>query len=197
MPLLRTVQQAKDLVISAKFPPQGQRGFGSPFAPSRFDPAPTMTEYLQQANDSLLTMVQIETREALDVVEDIAAVPGIDVLFIGPFDLGTRAPCYDAACPCRRSNNALSGNNIGHPILNGVMDPELDAAIAKILAAARGAGKKCGIFCGDGVQSKMYADQGFDMISAGTDVITLAEAMGASISIAKGGRDTLAKSKGY
>ncbi len=88
MPLLRTVEEAKQLVLSAKFPPQGRRGFGSPFAMQRFTPEPTMTEYLQQANGSLLTMVQIETQEALDAVEEIAAVPGIDVLFIGPFDLG-------------------------------------------------------------------------------------------------------------
>jgi len=54
----------------------------------RFDPIPSFTEYLLQANDSLLTMVQIETQEALDAVEDIAAIDGIDVLFIGPFDLG-------------------------------------------------------------------------------------------------------------
>lgn len=49
---------------------------------------PTFTQYLQQANDTLLTIVQIETQEALDAVDQIAAVDGIDVLFIGPFDLG-------------------------------------------------------------------------------------------------------------
>lgn len=49
---------------------------------------PSFTEYLQQANDALLTMVQIETKDALDAVEEIAAVDGVDVLFIGPFDLG-------------------------------------------------------------------------------------------------------------
>lgn len=58
----------------------------------RFHPAPTMTEYLQQANSTLLTMVQIETQEALDNVAEIAAVDGIDVLFIGPFDLGMYWP---------------------------------------------------------------------------------------------------------
>lgn len=49
---------------------------------------PSFTEYLQQANGTILTMVQIETQEALNEVEEIAAVPGVDVLFIGPFDLG-------------------------------------------------------------------------------------------------------------
>ena len=89
VPLLRTVEQAKELVQAAKFPPVGRRGFGSPLSAERFHPMPTFTEYLQQANDALLTMVQIETREALEVVDEIAAVEGIDVLFIGPFDLGT------------------------------------------------------------------------------------------------------------
>ncbi len=49
---------------------------------------PSFTEYLQQANDALLTMVQIETKDALEAVDEIAAVDGVDVLFIGPFDLG-------------------------------------------------------------------------------------------------------------
>lgn len=49
---------------------------------------PTLTEYLQQANDTLVTIIQIETKEALDAVDDIAAVDGVDALFLGPFDLG-------------------------------------------------------------------------------------------------------------
>lgn len=89
MPLLRSAEQARELVQAAKFPPLGKRGFGSPIAMERFNPVPSFTEYLQQANDALLTMVQIETKEALNEVEEIAAVKGVDVLFIGPFDLGT------------------------------------------------------------------------------------------------------------
>lgn len=70
----------------------GRRGFGSPIAMERFNPVPTFTEYLQQANDALVTMVQIETKEALEAIDEIAAVDGIDVLFIGPFDLGKPSP---------------------------------------------------------------------------------------------------------
>mgnify|MGYP004729982421 CR=1 FL=1 len=88
VPLLQTAQEARDIVKAAKFPPMGIRGFGSPYAMDRFRPIPTSDEYLQQANDSLLTLVQIETRSALDNLEEIAAVEGIDVLFVGPFDLG-------------------------------------------------------------------------------------------------------------
>jgi 4-hydroxy-2-oxoheptanedioate aldolase len=84
---MRTVAEAKAIVTAAKFPPKGTRGFGSPLAMERFNPQPSMTDYLQQANDALLTMVQIETKEALEVVDEIAAIEGLDVCFVGPFDL--------------------------------------------------------------------------------------------------------------
>ncbi|KAF7545825.1 hypothetical protein G7Z17_g8890 [Cylindrodendrum hubeiense] len=165
VPLLRTVEEAKQLVQSAKFPPLGRRGFGSPIAPERFNPVPSFTEYLQQANDSLLTIVQIETKEALDCVEEIAAVEGIDVLFIGPFDLG---------------------NNIGHPIINGAMAPELKEALGKVLSASKNAGKKCGVYCTSGEQAKMFAEQGFDMMNVVTDYTALEFTAKEQFSIADG-----------
>ncbi|KAF4456377.1 24-dihydroxyhept-2-ene-17-dioic acid aldolase [Fusarium albosuccineum] len=152
VPLLRTPDEARQLVQSAKFPPWGKRGFGSPIAPERFSPVPSFTEYLQQANDSLLTIVQIETKEALESIDEIAAVEGIDVLFIGPFDLG---------------------NNIGHPIIDGVMTQELKDAIARVLAASQKAGKKTGVYCTGGEQAKLFADQGFDMMNVVTDYTAL------------------------
>jgi len=57
-----------------------------------FAPVPSFTDYLLQANDTLVTMIQIETQEALDAVDEIAAIDGVDVLFIGPFDLGAYKP---------------------------------------------------------------------------------------------------------
>jgi 4-hydroxy-2-oxoheptanedioate aldolase len=131
----------------------------------RFHPSLGAGDYLQQANDSILTIVQIETSEAVDNVDEIAAVPGIDVLFVGPFDLG---------------------NNIGHPIIDGKMDPELHAAIAKVLKAANAAGKKAGIFCTSGEQSKGYADQGFHMISVATDMHILPAGIIDSLNKSKG-----------
>lgn len=59
VPLLYTVEDARRLVRSAKFPPQGNRGFGSPFPQERFNPLLGATDYLQQANDSILTIVQV------------------------------------------------------------------------------------------------------------------------------------------
>ncbi|KXJ92034.1 HpcH/HpaI aldolase/citrate lyase family protein [Microdochium bolleyi] len=165
VPLLRTVDEAKNVVAAAKFPPQGRRGLGSPFAMERFNPVPTMTEYLQQANGSLLTMVQIETAEALEAVDEIAAVPGIDVLFIGPFDLG---------------------NNIGYPILDGVMQPQLEEAIDRVFQAAKQSGKKCGVFTTSTEQARMYAEKGYHMISIGLDVSILQAALPGRVDAVRG-----------
>ncbi|KAK6842676.1 HpcH/HpaI aldolase/citrate lyase family protein [Apiospora arundinis] len=139
IPLLRTAEEARQIVRAAKFPPT--------------------------ANESLLTMVQIETKEALDAVEEIAAVPGIDLLFVGPFDLG---------------------NNIGLPILDGVMQPGLEEAIDRILEVAHRAGKKAAFFATSGAQSKKYADKGFDMISVALDATALQQTMALSLKSARG-----------
>ncbi|KAF5620093.1 2 4-dihydroxyhept-2-ene-1 7-dioic acid aldolase [Fusarium sp. NRRL 52700] len=174
VPLLQTAQEARDIVRAAKFPPMGNRGFGSPFSMDCFKPVPTSDEYLQQANDCLLTLVQIETKSALDNLEEIAAVEGIDVLFIGPFDLG---------------------NSIGYPILNGVVKPELKAAISRILEVSRKAGKKCGIYSASGEQAKGYIEAGFDMVHVGTDFSMLQQATRAEMGTAQG--KDLGKRVGY
>lgn len=153
----------------------------------RFNPNPSFTEYLQQANDTLVTMVQIETKEALEVVDEIAAVDGVDVLFIGPFDLGTFATPFPFPLPphsVQRTNG--EGNNIGHPIIDGQVAPELKAAIAKVLGACRKAGKKCGIFSVGGAQAKQFAEQGFDLISVATDYTALAFTLQEQMATAKG-----------
>ncbi len=103
----------------------------------------SQTQYLQEANDALLTIVQIETKEALENVDAIAQVDGIDVLLVGPFDLG---------------------NNIGHPILDGTMSEELKDAIATIRMSARDNGISSGIYATSGEQAREFADQGFQMV---------------------------------
>ncbi|GAM82104.1 hypothetical protein ANO11243_000830 [Dothideomycetidae sp. 11243] len=155
VPLLKTAEDARSIVSSAKFPPLGTRGFGSPFAMEKFYTVEKgtvkQTAYLQQANDSLVTVIQIETKEALDNVDEIAAVPGVDVLLIGPFDLG---------------------NNIGYPIIDS-MHEELKFAIARIHESATKAGKRSGIYCTSGEQARDYARRGFHMISTVTDAAAL------------------------
>lgn len=70
VPLLYSVEDATRLVQSAKFPPVGKRGFGSPFSMGAFDIKGDLSgyDYMKNANDHLLTIVQIETKEALEVV---------------------------------------------------------------------------------------------------------------------------------
>ncbi|RMJ12432.1 hypothetical protein CDV36_007908 [Fusarium kuroshium] len=168
VPLLRTAQEAREIVKAAKFPPMGIRGFGSPYAMDRFNPMPTSDGYLQQANDSLLTLVQIETQSALDNLEEIASVEGIDLLFVGPFDLG---------------------NSIGHPIINGEIKPELREAIYRVLEVSHKAGKKCGIYSGSGERAKEYIEAGFDMVHVGSDHTILELAMINEMRTAQGKAD--------
>ncbi|RFU76972.1 aldolase citrate lyase family [Trichoderma arundinaceum] len=148
VPLLRTVKEAEDLVQAAKFPPWGKRGFGSPYSAKQFGPTISSNDYLNQANEAVLTMVQIETKEALDAVDEIAAVEGIDVLFVGPFDLG---------------------NNIGHRITAAGIPQELEDALTKIQAAAKKAGKKSGIYTLSAAHAKLCQQRGFDMVHVVTD----------------------------
>lgn len=163
VPLIYTVEDAKRLVASTKFPPEGNRGFGSPFSTQSFKDE-ALTYYLQNANSTLLTIVQIETASALENVREIAAIPGVDCLLIGPFDLG---------------------NNIGRPIL-GAMHPELVEAINKIKDAAHAEGKKVGMFCNSGEHARGYAEQGFDMISILTDQMAITATFAQNLSLASG-----------
>jgi 4-hydroxy-2-oxoheptanedioate aldolase len=137
----------------------------APFPQASFTGVETAADYLKQANDSLLTIVQIETALALQNVAEIAAVPGIDILFVGPFDLGI---------------------NIGQPITTGSPNEELQKAILKVHEAAKQAGKKSGMFCTSGAQAREYADEGFDMINIATDVGGIQAYFAEQVKAAKG-----------
>lgn len=78
-------------------------------------------------------------------MEEIARVSGIDVLFVGPFDLG---------------------NSIGHPIIDGTMHNELKEAIKRVQQVAKANNKNSGVYSTAGDQARQYADQGFQMVSA-------------------------------
>jgi len=96
VPLLRTAEDAKNIVQLAKFPPVGQRGFGSPFAMEKFGGL-SQTRYLQQANDSLLTIIQIETKEALHNVCTFANAAVAE----DPILRAHLARCYCESSRCR------------------------------------------------------------------------------------------------
>ncbi len=175
MPLIYTPEDVHKLLSATKFPPRGTRGFGSPFPMEKFHPSVTTTDYLQQANDTLITVVQIETKEALANVDAIAAIEGVDVLLIGPFDLG---------------------NNIGRPILDGIMHAELTGAIDTIQEAATKHGKRTGIYCTSGEQSKQCTEKGINMISVDADMIALPAYLMSTLKTAKGDSGPAAKMTG-
>lgn len=89
VPLVNTAVEARQLVDAVKFPPLGERGLDGAGLDGDFylcDP----TEFVREANRETFLVVQIETPEAVRNVDEIAAVPGVDALFVGPGDLGLR-----------------------------------------------------------------------------------------------------------
>ena len=97
-----------------------------------------------RADEERVLMVQIETRGALDDVEEIAALPGVDALFVGPYDLGV----------------ALG-------VTPGAATPEVQEAAGRVAAAARAHGKAAAVFLGDPALAPTYRELGFTLISAG------------------------------
>ncbi|TFY77485.1 hypothetical protein EWM64_g6525, partial [Hericium alpestre] len=158
-----TAAQAANIVAESRFPPRGRRGFGSPFTNGIW--GISATEYLQGANDAVLVIVQIETREAVQNLEAIASVDGVDVLFIGPYDLSISLG-YEPPSP----------------------DPHADVekVIQRIREVAHKAGKKVAIYCTSGAQSAKRAQEGFDMINVIADSGALSAALASELATAAG-----------
>ena len=83
-PRVRSVEDVQEAVSFCRYPPDGIRGLG-PGRASGY--GAKLLEYAANANEDILVMIQVETLEAVESIEDIAAVPGVDLLFIGPGDL--------------------------------------------------------------------------------------------------------------
>jgi 4-hydroxy-2-oxoheptanedioate aldolase len=131
VPQINNAEEAQQIVASSKFPPQGVRGQGSAF-PS-IGHGITTPEYMRSANETIVTMIQIETRDGVENVDAICAVPGVDLVFIGPNDLAQSLLGY---VPARGD------------------EPEFVAAIDKIIAAARRHGKWAGRMVNNGAAAK-------------------------------------------
>jgi 4-hydroxy-2-oxoheptanedioate aldolase len=84
-PMIRSAAEAEEAVSAVRYPPAGQRGFGPFYAPFRF--GLTMPTYADPADAEILCILLIEHRDAIDDIERIAAVPGVDACLIAPFDL--------------------------------------------------------------------------------------------------------------
>lgn len=119
VPMIRTVQDARDVIAAAKFPPLGLRGAGvAPVNAYGVD----MGEYLRQANDGTLVMMMVETREAVENIDEILQVDGVDGVFLGPMDLSA-----------------------SYGIMGRIGDPIISEAIDRVFAACRRRSKAAGM----------------------------------------------------
>lgn len=151
VPMVDTPEHARSLVRAMRYAPEGVRGLGSGGArASRWSAHP---DYAQWANDETCLLVQVETREALDNLDAIAAVAGVDGIFIGPNDLAA---------------------SLGHR--GDLEHPVVQSAIADAIARIRKAGKAGGILSAGDASARRYIDAGFVFVAVGSDAGLLARA---------------------
>lgn len=155
VPMIETVEDAKRAVDACRYPPEGRRSFG----PVRVGMRDGMG-YATSANERVAVIPMIETARALEAVEDIVALPGVDAAFVGPFDLSLAL-------------GLPPGDNDGKPAF--------DEAIIKVTSACKAHGKAAAVLSNAAV-APLRVDQGFQMISVTTDTAALASASAASLS---------------
>lgn len=155
VPMVNTAEQAASVVRFARYPPQGERGAGGLTPHLGF--GAKRGEYLAQANEQILVGVQIETRQAVENVGEIAATPGLDLLFIGPFDL--------------HISLGLPGNFWSQA-------PAFQHAVRDVLEVCQRRGLACGILCGNASEAKARWQEGFSFVGIATDAIFLLDTVG-------------------
>lgn len=151
IPMVESVEEAQALVKAVRYPPHGVRGVGA--ALGRASQFSRIGDYVETANEQICLIVQIESRAGLKALDDIAALDGIDALFIGPSDL------------------AADMGYLGQP-----GHPEVTAAIMDAFARIKKAGKARGIMTLDLAQARLYREMGADFMAIGTDVTVLVSA---------------------
>jgi len=139
VPMVNSAAEAEQAVAATRYPPDGERSIGGIVRCIHGD------DYAAHANDSILLAVMIETPEAVEAAESIAAVPGVDCLLLGPSDLA---------------------NNLG--VEPGTERHE--ACIQRVLESARSQGVAAGFPCGNLTIAKERVAQGFRLVHCGTDM---------------------------
>ncbi|GGK24474.1 HpcH/HpaI aldolase family protein [Salinarimonas ramus] len=145
-PMINSVADARALVAYTKFPPVGERSWGPAGALALNGLQPP--QYFQRANDAVMVLAMVETRAALDIVDEILAVDGLDGIFIGPADLSI----------------TLSGGAGVNPAA-----PEVDEALDHALARTRAAGKRIGVYAHIPERAALFKSKGFDFVAASSD----------------------------
>jgi 4-hydroxy-2-oxoheptanedioate aldolase len=149
IPMVNSVAEAEAAVAATRYPPQGVRGVGSALArAARWNRVP---DYLVRANETISVTVQIESAAAVEAVQDILKVDGVDAIFLGPSDLAA---------------------SMG--LLGQQEHPEVRAAVEHCLAAAKAAGKPGGVNAFNPDTAQHYLASGASFILVGADVAILA-----------------------
>jgi 2-keto-3-deoxy-L-rhamnonate aldolase RhmA len=149
VPMVESPEEAAAVISAAKYPPAGRRGMGPWRASNYFL---DFEDYIAAANEQTAVIVQIESRAAVERAAEIAAVPGVDVLYVGPAD--------------------LSGS-LGVPV--GKLDPPLLEALKRVVAAGRTTGRCVGIDAPSNERLETFAALGFRLFSFGIDAGYLSE----------------------
>lgn len=157
-PMINNAEQAAQLVSYVRYPPHGARSFG----PTRANFS-AGANYAAEANSEILAFAMVETAEAMDNLDAIAATPGLDGIYVGPADLtlslaqGRLPPGFDRE------------------------EPEMIAALHKILQACKAAGIRAALHCGSADYAAKAVGWGFDMTTLSNDVRILAGAAEAGV----------------
>jgi len=148
VPMVQDAEEARRAVAATRYPPHGLRGVAVGPRANRYG---RVKDYFRQADRELCVLVQVETRQALAQIEAIAAVEGVDGIFIGPSDLS--------------ADMGYLGDN-GHPEVRRTIED----AIARILAI----GKAPGILTGSEDDGRHWLKQGCTFVAVGSDLGLLA-----------------------
>lgn len=160
VPQVNSREAAESVVRSAKYFPAGTRGAAMPRA-SHYGLLP-LDDYLASANRETMVIVHCENRAGLSCIEEIASTPGVDVVFVGPYDLS---------------------QSLGFPGKLGT--PQVAGAVDRALKAAQGAGKPAGIFVTSTDEARMRLDQGFRYIAYSMDSLLFAGACSQAVKALK------------
>lgn len=147
VPYVQNADEARRAVAATRYPPRGVRGVSVSSRSSRFG---RVKNYMAQADDEICVIVQIESREALKNIESIAAVDGVDGLFIGPQDLAA---------------------DLGH--LGNPGHPDVQAAIADAIARMKQTGKAPSILAFAEADAKKWIEHGARMVAVTSDLFLL------------------------
>jgi 2-dehydro-3-deoxyglucarate aldolase len=144
MPYVETADQAKSAVAATRYPPDGMRGVSVAHRSNMYG---TVPGYFPDINDNIAVLVQIESRQGFAAVDEIAAVDGIDGLFVGPSDLAAA---------------------FGH--LGNANHPEVQNAIRHVFTRAHAAGKASGILAPVEADARRYLEWGATFVAVGSDL---------------------------